>query len=236
MRARQFDPLYLPHGVDCNIYKPPRNRRKIRQSQGLDQHFLVGVCAGNYEKGRKNFDKIMQAFAVFHGEHPKSLLMLHVVGVLPEGQNLWKMAEHYGITDACIFSDQYQQIIGAVTQDALAAWYGALDVLIMVGNEGVGLPTVEAMACGTPVIGGDWGPTPELMGSTGWLVAGEKDWQNWHHADWHVPLTESLLGQLEAAHRDAKDRRAAARSAALEWDADKLWDEHWAATIKTLDG
>ena len=234
MRARGLDPLYLPHGIETSIFKPPANRKKSRAAKGLDDHFLVGMNAMNHERARKNFSEAFEAFARFRAEHPQSRLLLHSIAVLPEGLHLPALAHEHGITDAILWSDQYQLACGTTSQAALADWYGCLDVLLMLGNEGFGLPTVEAQACGTPVIAGDWCTGPELAGGSGWLVEGQKEWNNWHAKFWRVPLVTSVHDALVQAHKTAGERRSAARKFALEWDADRMWAEHWAPVFKQL--
>jgi len=42
-------------------------------------------------------------------------------------------------------------------------------------EEGFGLPALEAMACGTPVIASRRGALPEVVGDAGWLVDAEDE-------------------------------------------------------------
>ena len=236
MRGRGLDPLYLPHGINTAVFRPPANRKKTRQAKGVDGKFVVGINAMNHERDRKNYDVAFDAFAQFHAKHPDSVLFLHTQAILPEGLDLPVMAQELGIFGACHWSDQHQLMTGAVTQEALADWYGTLDVLLMLGNEGFGLPTVEAQACGTPVIAGDWCTGPELAGDTGWLVQGQKRINNWHGKFWRTPVTTSAVAALEDAYEHAGERRKRAREAALAWDADRIWAEHWEPVFKELAG
>ena len=243
MRARDLDPLYLPHGVEtADVYHPLKNRKRSRQAKNLDHLFLVGINAQNHERARKNFPDALAAFARFHAKHPGSMLLLHTLALLPEGINLPLLAAELGISNAIIWSDQYAMATGMTSQQALADWYGCLDLLMMVGNEGFGLPTVEAMACGTPVLAGDWGPHPELLAGSGWLCDGQEDWNNWHGKFWCTPVVDSVVAQLEAAYGELSDqegarrRRLRAREAALLWDADRVWEESWVPVVKELAG
>lgn len=234
MRSRGLDPLTLFHGVDTGTFRPPKNRQKTRQGKGLDHMFVIGINAMNHERARKNFNEAFGAFAAFHEAHPASVLALHTMAILPEGLNLPALAAEWGIDKAIIWSDQYQLATGTADWDALADWYGMCDVLLSLGNEGFGLPVVEAQACGTPVIAGNWGPGPELAGDAGWLVDGQPEWNNWHLKHWRVPFISDVTAKLELAYREAKDRRAAAREAALAWDAERIWDEYWEPVLKDL--
>lgn len=242
MRSRGLDPLTLFHGIDTAAFRPPADRRKTRQGKGLDHMFVVGINAMNHEKARKNFSEAFGAFKAFRDgdqdlgidPHPNSVLALHTQAILPEGLNLPALAREWGIDKSLLWSDQYQLMTGRADWTALADWYGSLDVLLSLGNEGFGLPVVEAQACGTPVIAGNWGPGPELAGAAGWLVGGQPEWNNWHLKHWRVPFIADVAAKLDQAYREAADRRGAARDAALAWDADTIWSEHWEPALKDL--
>lgn len=59
---------------------------------------------------------------------------------------------------------------GYVDDETLAAVYGASLALVLPSfSEGFGLPLIEAMACGTPVLAGNAGSMPEIVGEAGLL-------------------------------------------------------------------
>ena len=238
MRDAGLDPVYLPHGVDTTFWTPPEDRAKLRRAQGIDHMFVAGINASNTDPGdRKAFFATFAGFARFHEKHPKTLLAVHAAPVAPDGLDLSAIADHFGIGDAVLFSDLYQLAGPGAPDEALKAWYGTLDVLIQLGNEGFGLPAAEAMACGTPVLAGTWCTGPELAGTTGWLAKGQQTWNNGHKAIWHTPLIESVTARLLKAHDQAAGRRHSARLFATEnLDAGRLFEEHWAPLLKELAG
>ena len=61
---------------------------------------------------------------------------------------------------------------GYVADDDLPLWYSAAELLVFPSvYEGFGLPVVEAMACGTPVIASNSSSIPEAVGDAGLLFA-----------------------------------------------------------------
>lgn len=229
----KLDPLYLPHGVDVKTFRPPADRDGLRAGMGYDGKFVVGMNFMNNDKFRKNIQEAIRGFAVFHGKHPDSLLALHAIQSLPEGYNLPAYVRHLGITDAVRWTPQYELVTGMIPPKVLADWYGALDVYLGPGNEGFGLPGLEAQACGTPAILGDWGPGPELAGD-GWLCGGELWWNDIHQADWHHASVASIAACLEEAYEDARNRRQAARDNALGWDINRQIRDHWEPVLNGI--
>ena len=102
-------------------------------------------------------------------------------------------------------------MLGFVSDDALRALYGAASVVWFPSRyEGFGLPVIEAMACGAPVVASDASSLPEIAGSAAVLVApGE--------AMAHVDAIEGLLTDARArAEMSAAGRERAKR---FTWDA-----------------
>ena len=237
MRARELDPLYLPHGVETDLYRPPEDWQATRKRLGIDDMFVVGINAGNHDKTRKCWSEAIGGFAAFHAKHPKSLLAIHANAMLPNGLKLDALVREWGVDDVAIFSPPGRLNAGAYTDADMAQWYGTLDVLMNIGNEGFGVPTVEAQACGTPVIVGNYSASQELCGA-GWLVKGQKYWNDHHEKFWYMPFIASVAGQLEKAYKRRGDMtlRRQAREWSLRWDADRMFADHWTPVLKELTG
>lgn len=229
-----LDPvLYLPHGIDTKAYKPAADRDALRADLRWDGKFVVGVNFMNNDRARKNIDPLFRAFALFHGEHPDTLLAVHAIQAMKEGLHLPKLAAHLGIMEAITLSPQYELVCGMIPPAALADWYGCLDVCADIGNEGFGLTGVEAQACGTPVIRGDWSTGPELVGP-GWLVSGQGYWNNKHEADWQTANVASVHDALREAYDLAAGRREAARSFAEGFEIGRQVRDHWEPVLAEL--
>jgi glycosyltransferase involved in cell wall biosynthesis len=104
-------------------------------------------------------------------------------------------------------------------------------------GEGFGIPILEAQACGTPVIVGDWTAMSELCFS-GWKVAKSDAIPVWNalHTFQYLPKSEAIAEKLEAAYkmRGNQDYRKRARDGAMKYDADKVTEKYWLPTLKIL--
>lgn len=231
---------YAPHGIDTNLMKP-MDRDVSRQRLGIpdEKTFVVGMVAAN--KGtpsRKGFCEAFQAFAAFQKKHPEALLYLHteVLGTV-DGVNLVKLALACGIDiDSVVPMHQYRGFILGMPSEHMPYVYSACDVLLNPAlGEGFGIPIVEAQACGTPVIVNDWTAMRELAGP-GWKVEGQRFWTS--QESWgQTASVPALIRALEGAwkKRGNQKLRDECRRFALNYDADKVFAEHWRPILRDLE-
>ena len=235
-----LDPLYLPHGIDLQCYRPvsDRKRAELRAQMNLDGKFVVGMNFHNADRhpDRKNIARQIRGFAMFHEKHPESVLMLNAVERLADGWNLPVMLAYYGLRNGTDvqFSSSYHLVTGQVPPHVLADWYRVQDVYLGAGNEGFGLPGLEAQACGTPAILLNAGSGPELAGQHNWLVTGDLDYNEVHRADWLRASAADVARCLEEAFEGAADRREAVREHAAAWDINQIVREHWEPALAEL--
>jgi glycosyltransferase involved in cell wall biosynthesis len=236
------DCKYVPHGIDCDVYRPSADRFAFRKELAgnlgfADDAFVVGICAANNDVVRKAFPEQLRAFQRFHRKHKNSILMLHTV--VGGGFPVTELIDDYGIADCAIISDQYSQVAGTMGDEMMSEWYGGLDVLLQCTfAEAFGLPTVMAQACGTPVIGSSWSATKELVPEgCGWTVKGSEFRNYVHRAWWHRPDVDDIVRKLELAWQAAgdEDRRARCREFALAYHAPRVFEEYWAPILKQAE-
>jgi glycosyltransferase involved in cell wall biosynthesis len=88
---------------------------------------------------------------------------------------------------------------GWIADAELADWYRRAGVLAFPSlDEGFGIPAVEAMACGLPVVCSDRGSLPEVCGNGAWIVTAE-DQEAWEQA--LVQLTSDEALRVEWGHK-----------------------------------
>ena len=112
-------------------------------------------------------------------------------------------ADHGKIPQSTVFA-------GHVSDAELRALYAAATVFLFPSlTEGFGLPPVEAMQCGCPVVAADAGAMPEICGDGAMLVDPRRP------GDWHE-ATRVLCGDADRRARLA--RRGAERALHFSWD------------------
>jgi len=231
---------YIPHGVDTKVFTPG-DKAEARKALGMpDDAFAVMINAAN--KGahppRKSWSENFGALAVFMGSHPDVHVYVHtdIFGV--NGIDLSALAGRWALDpDRIHFVAQLDYKLGKITSEQLAAMYRAADVLLATSmGEGFGVPTIEAQACGTPVIVSNFSASPELVGA-GWLVGGQPEDDPLQGAFFYKPNIGSIVECLEQAYeaRGSEELKAKAIAKAAEYDADKVFAEHWLPYLAKLE-
>lgn len=237
-----LDCYYVPHGYNSETYKP-KDRTESRKAMNLPEDaFVVGIVAANQgNPSRKSWNEMLEAFAQFKRKHPDAMLYLHThVEQRQGGVNLIEAFEYFGLEakkDVAIV-DQYQYVLG-LPEDQMATMYSAFDVLMNVSQgEGFGIPILEAQACGTPVIVGDWTSMSELC-MAGWAVPMEDAtrWRTPLGAYQWIPHVGAIVEALEQAYdaRGNEKLRKKAATKATYYDADRITERYWKPVLKDID-
>lgn len=239
--AKGIDSVYIPHAIDMKIFKPTDTIAGVnnREYMGVEGKFVVGMNAANKASGlihRKAMGENLLAFSIFQKTHPDAVLYLHTDPIgTAGGWNLIKLINALGIPkDAVIFPPFVEYKYGISSED-LAGLYSAMDVLLAPGfGEGFGVPTVEAQACGTKVIGSNWAATPDLVSESSWLVEGQPMWDPYQDSFWQVPLVPSIVAALEASYAAERGRCQVSIDFAKQFDVEVVWRDYWIPLLKKL--
>ncbi len=181
-----------------------------RRRYGLAGPFLLSV--GSLEPG-KNRERLLLAFARLRAQG-----LGHTLAVA--GQQAWRyegeepLARRLGLGDAVRF-------LGYVPQADLPALYSAADLFVFPSlYEGFGLPALEALACGTPVVASNVSALPEVMGDAALLV--------------HPFDVEGLAAAMERLLRDDA-LRADLRERGLQRAAEFSWERTARETLAVYE-
>lgn len=151
--------IYL--GVDGSFHAPTDRDtlEAVRSHYQLSQPLILYV--GTLEP-RKGIDTLIAAFAQLAGDLPHSLIIAGKRGWYTE--TLFRQAESTGLGERVRFLDY-------VAAEHLPALYGLANLFVFPSRyEGFGLPVLEAMACGTPVVCSNASSLPEVAGEAALLV------------------------------------------------------------------
>lgn len=242
-----LDCHYIPHGINTKaLYPLPMSeaRKHLRDFVRIpvpDDAFLVGMVAAN--KGfpsRKAFAEQIQAFSIFKKKHSDALLYLHTSdGEMGEfqGVNLPEYIASVGLRVGkdVLFPPRYNYFMG-FPDEFMRNLYSAMDVHLLASTgEGFGIPIVEAQACGTPVIVGDWTAMPELCFS-GWKVKECHPYWTLLASYQYLPEVGAVVDALEAAYnmRGNDEYRKRAEKGAKAYDADRVTEKYWIPFLTEL--
>lgn len=148
------------HGVDP-VFRPlPAEKvAAFRARQGLPDRFILYV--GTLEP-RKNLVRLIQAFAHIPPADCPALVLAGARGWYDEG--IFAAVEQLNLQDRVLLP-------GYIPNEELPLWYNAARVFAYPSlYEGFGMPVLEALACGTPVLTSATSALPEAAGDGALLV------------------------------------------------------------------
>ena len=152
------------YGGLASRFEPMRDALRlaeVRCRYGLREPYILFV--GNLEP-RKNLVRLIEAFGRLKAREsiPHQLVLAGKRGWL--FRPIFETVEQLGLNREVIFT-------GYVPPEDLPALYGMADLFTFPSlYEGFGLPVLEAMACGTPVVTAPTGSIPEVAGDAAWYV------------------------------------------------------------------
>jgi glycosyltransferase involved in cell wall biosynthesis len=155
----------IPLGVDRSVFRPQSEEavRAVRTRFGIDGPYILSV--GGIEP-RKNLPNLVRAAAGVRGD-VTLVVAGAAVGWNPEGTALLR-----GALDS-LPAEVRRRVVqtGYVSEPEKVALMSGAEALVYPSlYEGFGLPLLEAMACGTPVVTSDRSSLPEVAGQAAVFV------------------------------------------------------------------
>ena len=138
-------------------------RRRVRELYGISGEYILAVGAIH---PRKNLVRLIEAYADLRAARPQAKLPQLVL----VGKRGWLYGETLSAVDMHSVNGDIRFTGYAREEDLPALYTDALCFVYPSYFEGFGLPVLEAMACGAPVVTGNRTSLPEVVGDAGLLV------------------------------------------------------------------
>jgi glycosyltransferase involved in cell wall biosynthesis len=195
--------LYLGADTNYNTDIPVEARLAVKKKYHipLDKPYFLSVATIEI---RKNLETAVRAFSEFVNAYPDddSLLIL-------TGMSGWKLDKLKAEISKWPKSQSRIIFTGFVDEVDLPALYSGAEAFVYLSYyEGFGLPPLEAMSCGVPVISSNNSSLPEVVGNAGIMVS-PTDWQGASSA------LSSLRGNKD--YRDELVGKSIERSKLFSW-------------------
>ncbi|MBI4990707.1 glycosyltransferase family 4 protein [Candidatus Gottesmanbacteria bacterium] len=135
---------------------------------------LYILCVGTIQP-RKNLIRLLEAFAMLKYQVRKAKpiqerIKLVICGMIKEGRGGW-MQENFKFQISNFKLENDVIVTSYVPEDDLPYLMAGAKTLILPSlYEGFGIPAIEAMACGVPVVVSNVSSLPEIVGDAGILV------------------------------------------------------------------
>ena len=144
----------IPGGTDLTRFRPAADRAAARRSLGIGDQGLLLLTVRDLEP-RTGLDALVRAVALVRRDLPVCLV---IGGAGRLRRDLETLVNALGVADIVRFA-------GLIPEADLPRYYQAADLFVLPTRslEGFGLVTVEALACGTPVLGTPVGATAEIL-------------------------------------------------------------------------
>ena len=193
--------VVTPNAIDERVIAPPTEEHvtQTRERYQLSHSYLLYV--GNIMP-HKNLERLIEAFHLVRTQGRSELELLIIGAEISKLQALRRAVHRYDI-------HRYVRFLGYVPDETLAVLYRLASVFVFPSlYEGFGLPPLEAMASGTPVVTSNVSSLPEVVGDAAILV-------DPYSAQ---AIADGILKVLRSTHlRDDLRRRGLKRSQEYSW-------------------
>lgn len=209
---------YPPIQRHFKVLEPPPV--SFYNAHGLPEGKQYLLCVGALDAPRKNLTTALEAFKkVYFNNHDIHLLLVGYTSLKGGVKSLLKQIGKMGISGRV-------HIITNVPDNDLVAFYNLAKILIFPSlYEGFGLPPLEAMACGTPVIASNASSIPEALGDAA-LFVDPLDIDGFADAIEKLLLDEKLYDKLTARGMKQAEKYTWERYCDDTYKVyKKIWDE-----------
>lgn len=198
--ARADKVIVSHHGVsDAFRRSPPEEVKRVTAKYSLPTPYVLSLAA--FSK-RKNIDRVLAAHALLRKQHRIEARL-----VLAGSLDYWEQCRP---TMSRLDPGGQVVLAGFIEDEDLPALYSGARMFVFPSlYEGFGLPPLEAMACGVPVIASNRSSVPEVVGEAGILVDPENE----------VEMAEAMAAvDSDAALREKLSAAGVQRAKLFTWE------------------
>ena len=152
----------LPNAVNLEEFNPNVDGSFVRKRFGVAHRPIIFTLRGH--EAKNGIEYLIRAIPLVSREVPDAVFLIGGDGPLRIYHE--RLTRKLKIDERCIFT-------GRIPQKELPFYYAACDIFVIPSLvEAFGLVTIEAMACGKPVIGSNVGGIPDIVidGYNGFLI------------------------------------------------------------------
>lgn len=198
---------------------PARKAKKILVGESINKNVFKIIPVGNADKHflKKKYD-LAEKFILFVGTIEPRKNLVFLLSLLPEivrcgfdllvvGAKGWGKTGIERVLQSDGFPSEHVKFAGFVSDEELTVIYNCAYILVVPSlNEGFGLPALEAMSCGCPVVAANNSALSEVVGGGGCLIDG------WEHLDWIEGIMEVDVNRSDYVRMGLK------KSKRYDWD------------------
>lgn len=182
--------IFVTHLANEDIYKPLNKdtcKEFIKKTYGIEDDYILYV--GGFSP-RKNIVGLIEAFSKLISKLKNTKIKLVIAGSKGKSYSIYKKTtEDLSIQNNVIFP-------GFIPLEHMPLLYNASKIFIYPSlYEGFGLPPIEAMACGIPIIASNLTSIPEVVGDAAMLI-NPYDIEELSNAMYHIIENKNLENQL----------------------------------------
>ncbi|MGM9558732.1 glycosyltransferase [Anaerovibrio slackiae] len=198
-----------------NIFKPIKEKTTISNmllEYGIQKRFILYTGGIDY---RKNINRLIGAFSKVTEKIKDDIQLVIVCSILKEDKkSLLRLAEERGLKDGQVV------FTGFVSDNDLVALYNLCELFVFPSiYEGLGMPIIEAMKCGAPVIGANNSSIAEIIERKEALFDGYD--------------VDDMAGKISEVLTD-EELRIELKKYSLKRSADFDWDKSARIVLNTL--
>jgi len=242
LKRRGIESRYIPHGVDTNVFQPV-DKKKAREITRFpnDKYIVLWLAANSDKEPRKGWTEGFQAIKYFLEQNPDAkkdfMVFCHTNPTDERGFNLIALRDYLGLNEIVHFESPFLSQVGLRDME-IGLLYNSADILLNPSRrEGFGIPILESMSCGTPVIGTNFSSMIELIKGRGWLAKTRAMVITPIMAETAIPDPYSIADCLEDAYNYPKKSikyRKKCIAFAKNYDWNKVIEKRWVPFLESV--